>query len=508
MSGARPNLVLVMADQLAAAFLPCYGHPVVHAPHLDALARSGTVFESAYCASPLCAPSRSAMLAGRRPSEIGVYDNAAELAASTPTIAHLLRAGGYHTVLAGKMHFVGPDQLHGFEDRLTSDVYPAGFDWTPDWRLPSQTRLPWYHNMSGVLGAGVREAAMQTAYDDEVCFRAVERIRELAQRPDRRPFLLAVSFTNPHDPWEVRARHWDTYADRAIDPPAVAPIPRGQADPHSLRLRDMSGIDDHQLTEAQVMHGRRAYYAAISYLDERVGEVLAALRAHGFGDDTVVAFTADHGEMAGERGLWFKMSHFDGSARVPLVLAGPGVPRGRAPAPVSHLDLAPTLADLAGIGPGDSEFEGASLMPALTGTARGAPVISEYLAEGVTAPAVMVRRGRYKLIRCPGDPDQLYDLHADPRELANLAADAGHAGAHAALGAECDACWDMAAVRERVLRSQARRRRVSAALMRGTHTPWDHQPHVDASRQWVRGPAAEHPRPGVPLVPGSLPAEL
>ena len=202
---------------------------------------------------------------------------------------------------------------------------------------------------------------MQTAYDDEVCFRAVERIRELAQRPDRHPFFLAVSFTNPHDPWEVRARHWDIYADRAIDPPAVAPIPRAQADPHSLRLRDMSGIDDHPLTAAQVMHGRRAYYAAISYLDERVGEVLAALRAHGFGDDTVVAFTADHGEMGGERGLWFKMSLFDGSARVPLVLAGPGVPQGRVPAPVSHLDLAPTLADLAGIGPGDSEFEGASL---------------------------------------------------------------------------------------------------------------------------------------------------
>jgi choline-sulfatase len=386
-------------------------------------------------------------------------------------------------------------------------VYPAGFDWTPDWRLPSHTRLPWYHNMSGVLDAGVREAAMQTAYDDEVCFRAVERIRELAQRPDRRPFFLAVSFTNPHDPWEVRARHWDTYAARAIDPPAVAPIPRVEADPHSLRLRDMSGIDDHPLTAAQVLHGRRAYYASISYLDERVGEVLAALRAHGFGDDTVVVFTADHGEMAGERGLWFKMSHFDGSARVPLLIAGPGVPRARVPAPVSHLDLAPTLADVAGIGPGDSEFEGASLMLALTGTARDAPVVSEYLAEGVTAPAVMVRRGRYKLIRCPGDPDQLYDLDADPRELENLAADPAHAGAHAALEAECGARWDLAEVRERVLRSQARRRRVSAALLRGTHTPWDHQPYVDASRQWVRGPAASHPRPGGPLVPGGLPAE-
>ena len=128
-----PNILLVMADQLAAAHLPAYGNAVVQAPSLDALAREGVVFESAYCASPLCAPSRFALLTGRRPSAIGAYDNAAELPAATPTIAHVLRAAGYETTLAGKMHFVGPDQLHGFEERLTTDVYPSGFDWTPDW---------------------------------------------------------------------------------------------------------------------------------------------------------------------------------------------------------------------------------------------------------------------------------------------------------------------------------------------------------------------------------------
>jgi choline-sulfatase len=504
----RPNIVLVMADQLAAAFLPAYGHSVVHAPHLSALARAGTVFESAYCASPLCAPSRSAMLAGRRASTIGVFDNAAELPASTPTIAHLLRASGYHTVLAGKMHFVGPDQLHGFEERLTTDVYPAGFDWTPDWRLPSDVRLPWYHNLSGVLDTGVREAAMQTAYDDDVCFRAVERIRELGQRRDRQPFFLVVSFTNPHDPWEVRARHWDIYRDRAIDPPSVPAIPRSEADPHSVRLRDMCGLDERPLAHAEVLRGRRGYYAAITYMDERVGEVLGALRANGLEDGTVIAFTADHGEMGGERGLWFKMSFFEGSARVPLLLSGPGIAQGRVSAAVSHLDLAPTLAELADAAPGEVEFEGRSLVPALHGDPVGAgAVVSEYLAEGVTAPAVMLRRGRYKYIRCPGDPDQLFDVVADPHERVDLVADPAHAEACAALRGECGERWDLAGLRKRVLRSQARRRVVSAALATGTHTPWDHQPYIDASRQYVRGPTAAHPRPGAPLVPGSLPAE-
>ena len=362
------------------------------------------------------------MLAGRRASAIGAFDNAAELPAATPTIVHLLRASGYHTVLAGKMHFVGPDQLHGFEERLTTDVYPAGFDWTPDWRLDSGSRLPWYHNMSGVLGAGVREAAMQTAYDDEVCFRAVERIRELAQRPDRRPFLLVVSFTSPHDPWEVRARHWEMYRDDDIDLPAVAAIPRSQADPHSLRLRAMCGLDERPLDAAEIRRARHGYYAAVSYMDERVGEVTAALERTGLDGETVVAFTADHGEMGGERGLWFKMSFFEGSARVPLLVRGPGIAAGRVAGPVSHLDLAPTLAELAGTPLGEAEFEGRSLVSALHGRDPGAAtVVSEYLAEGVTQPAVMIRRGSYKYIRCPGDPDQLYDLAADPRELVNLA---------------------------------------------------------------------------------------
>jgi len=503
-SGARPNIVLVMADQLAATF--ALGHPVVRAPHLEGLAAAGTSFRSAYCASPLCAPSRSAMLAGRPPSAIGVYDNAAELPAATPTIAHVLRAQGYHTALAGKMHFVGPDQLHGFEERLTTDVYPAGFDWTPDWRLPSAERLSWYHNMNGVLDTGVREAAMQTAYDDEVCFRAVERIRELSLRPDRRPFFLVASFTNPHDPWEVRRRHWDAYRDDEIDLPAVAPIPREEADPHSIRLREMSGIDDRPLTEAEVLHARHGYYAAITYMDELVGRVLGALAATGLAEETVVVFTADHGEMAGERGLWFKMSFLDGSARIPFVWRGPGIVCQSVAGPVSHLDLAPTLAQMAGAEPMESAFAGRSLLPALGGANVPEGVVtSEYLAEGVTAPAVMVRRGRHKLVRCPGDPDLLYDLEADPRELHDLAGLLAHARVRDELSAEAERRWDLAALREDVLESQSQRRLVAAALTVGAHTPWDHQPFFDASRQYVRGPAAENPRPGAPLVPGGLP---
>jgi choline-sulfatase len=505
-SRERPNVLLVMADQLAASHLTAYGNTFVHAPYLEALARDGVVFESAYCASPLCAPSRCALLTGRLPSSTGAFDNATELPAATPTIAHVLRGAGYETTLAGKMHFVGPDQLHGFEERLTTDVYPAGFDWTPDWTRSPGERVDWYHNTASLLAAGEREAALQTDYDDEVCFRAVQRIRDLSLRPHAEPFFLTVSFTNPHDPWEIRRRYWELYAESAIAPPAVGPIPRNRADPHSLRLRAMVGLDRRPLSPGEVQHARHGYYAAVSYLDERIGEVLAALSATGLAERTVVVFTSDHGEMLGERGLWYKMSFLEDSARVPLIVRGPGLASRRVHAPVSQLDLAPTLAELAEAPAAGAAFEGSSLLPALRGESGGpGEAFGEYLAEGVQAPAVMIRRERHKFIRCPGDPDLLYDLANDPLELRNLADDADSADLASAFRAEADERWNVGELEQRVLESQRARQLVAGALAQGAYTPWDFQPYVDASLQYVRGEAARGPRPGRSRPAGGLP---
>jgi choline-sulfatase len=480
-----------MVDQLGAGWLPPDGHPVVQAPTITALARSGVVFESAYCPSPLCAPSRAGLLTGRLPSRTGVFDNAAELRASIPTVTHHLRAAGYATCLVGKMHFVGPDQLHGFEERLTTDIYPADLGWTPDWRRPVGDRLPWYHTMESVLSPGVCAASMQLDYDDEVAFRAVRRIFDFARAGRREPFFLLVSFSHPHDPWELRARDWERYDREAIDPPAVPAIPRPEADPHSVRLRDMIGIDDAAPSDEQVRTARHGYYAAISYVDERIGDVLAALRDAGLDGDTTVVLTADHGEMLGERGLWYKMSFFEPSARVPLIVSSSGrVAPGRRAAPVSLLDLAPTLLELASVRPSEElDMDGSSLVPLLeVGRAPERPsnVVAEYLAEGVTSPAVMVRRGRHKLIHCPGDPDQLYDLEDDPRELVNLAERPAHGGLHRELRAEVDAHWDLADLERRVLESQRERRLVAAALGAGRPHGWEFQPSADASKQYVR----------------------
>ena len=468
-----PNILLVMADQMAA------GVPA-DAPALDGLAADGVSFDAAYCPSPLCSPSRASMLTGLLPSRTGVFDNAAEMRASLPTVAHHLRAAGYATTLAGKMHFVGPDQHHGFEERLTPDVYPAGLEWTPDWRAGPEERLPWYHTMGSVLEPAAAPASMQGDYDDEVAFHATRALFDHARRRAGEPFFLVASFTHPHDPWEVPQRYWDRYDAAAIPPPAVGPIPLEQADPHSRRLRAMSGVDAAGLSEEQVRDARHGYLASVSFVDERIGRVLAALAESGLEERTVVVFTADHGEMLGERGLWFKMAFFEGSARVPLLVRLPGSVRAasRVARPVSLLDLMPTLLALAGVEVPDG-LDGTSLAGLLDGSGRGGPdeVVAEYLAEGVRDPAVMIRRGEHKYIRCGTDPELLYDLASDPRELNDLSASAPELCA--SLREAADARWDLDALRARVLASQEERRVVLGALARGRAHPWDYRPESD-----------------------------
>ncbi len=488
----RPNIVLVVADQLSALHLRAYGHLVTKTPVIDRLARAGVVFDNAYSPSPLCAPARSTLMSGLLPSSTGAYDNAAEFPSAIPTFAHYLRLEGYRTCLAGKMHFVGPDQLHGFEDRLTTDVYPADYGWTPDWRRGSERIDWWYHNMSSVKQAGTAEITNQLEYDDEVAFLAIRRIYDHARYDGDSPLCLCVSFTHPHDPYVARPAYWNLYADDEIDAPRIEAPPAAGLDPHSLRLRTASAMDELELTPSDVLTSRHGYYASLSYVDERIGEVLSALEACGLADDTIVILTSDHGDFLGERGLWYKMSFLEHAAHVPLVVAAPGrFAARRVREPVSLADLAPTLADLARPGLSGTlarPVDGRSLVPLLEGGSENpaGTVFAEYLAEGVLAPMFMVRRERWKLIRTRTDPDQLFDLDADPLELVNRADDPAAAGELAELGEIAEERWDAAALESEVLRSQQTRLMLFQALRRGSHFPWDYQPLRKASEQYTR----------------------
>jgi choline-sulfatase len=484
---SKPNILFLMADQMAPAALPFYGGTTALTPVMSKLASEGVVFASAYCGSPLCGPSRCSLLSGQLPSRIGAYDNACEFRADTPTFAHYLRRGGYRTIAAGKMHFVGPDQLHGFEERLTTDIYPADFSWTPDWTKP-QVRPTWYHSMTSVTTAGPCVRTNQIDFDDEVVFAARRKLFDLARASDPRPFFLMASLTHPHDPFVIPQRYWDLYEGKPIPPPRVR-IPRDRLDPHSLRLRHAIGADLEAVTDAQVVSARRAYYAAISYVDEQFGLILEILRETGLDQNTVIVLCGDHGEMLGERGLWYKMTFFEGGARVPMLIHAPRVFSPRVVSQsVSNIDLLPTLLDLAGLEPGDAApLDGRSLVALARGESTSEQAVyAEYMGEGAIAPIIMIRRGSLKFIRAPGDPDQLYDLAGDPDELVNLAADPAWRATTERFLAEIRQGWDLDRIASEVLASQRRRRLVAAANAIGVLQSWDYQPHRDASSEYVR----------------------
>lgn len=351
----RPNILVLMVDQLNGTLFPDGPADWLHAPNLKALAQRSVRFAKAYTASPLCAPGRASYMSGQLPRRTRVYDNAAEFASDIPTYAHHLRRAGYRTALSGKMHFVGPDQLHGFEERLTTDIYPADFGWTPDYRKPGERIDWWYHNLGSVTGAGIAEITNQLEYDDEVAFQAIARIYDNARGHDARPWMLTASFTHPHDPYVARRKYWDLYQDCGHLEPEVPAIPFDELDPHSQRIFNANDWRSFDITPNDIGKSRRAYFANISYLDDKIGSILEVLDATGQTENTVIVFVSDHGDMLGEKGLWFKMSFFEGSSRVPLMIAAPGLEPRRIDTPVSTLDVTPTLADLVGIDFGGSD---------------------------------------------------------------------------------------------------------------------------------------------------------
>jgi choline-sulfatase len=496
----RPNILFVMFDQMAALSLPVYGHPLVRMPNLEALAGRGTVFENAYCNAPLCSPARFALMTGHYPSRIGAYDNAAELPSDQPTWAHRLRALGYRTCLSGKMDFTGADPLHGFEERLTTDLSPSDFGWTPNWDRPDLVQ-PWYHTLGSVAEAGPCDYSLNMEYDEDACSKAIRWLHRHAGEADERPFALTVSFMHPHDPYQAPRPFWDWYDGVEIDAPQDDGQPLAARDAFGQRMHRLYDRGEIPIDARQTLRARRAYYGMLSYCDALLGRLLERLEVLGLGDRTLVVVTGDHGDMLGERGLWYKMVFFERAVRVPLVCAGPGLPAGRrVPAPVSHLDLLPTFTAIAGA---ETACDGRSLLPLLRGeTGAAREVVGEYMAEGYDHPLVMLRREHWKFIHSQAEGSFLYDLAADPQERRNIAdSDPGRA-----LRDEVERRWDLAALREAVLASQRRRRLVHDALIQGRIAPWDFEPRRNAAESYWRNYGDNRPDPDRALrLPRAIP---
>jgi choline-sulfatase len=300
-----------------------------------------------------------------------------------------------------------------------------------------------------------------------------------------------VSLTHPHDPYTITKKYWNLYDDVDIDLPKVR-IPKEELDSHSQRLMRVCDLWDQDFSDDQIKRAKRAYYGSVSYVDDCIGRLLGTLEEAGLADNTIIIFSGDHGDMLGERGLWYKMSYFESSVRVPLLVNYPKrfTPH-RVSQNVSTLDILPTICDLIGTKPAPFlPMDGVSMMPHLVED-KDLPdtVFAEYTGEGTVRPMMMIRRGPWKYITCPADAPQFYNLEQDPQELDNLARfvrEPAHTKEqHEAklmfekFDAEAKAKWDFDSITKQVLQSQRSRRVVWDALKEGTFTSWDFDPIDD-----------------------------
>lgn len=478
---------------MAANALAAYGNPTTITPHLDQLAEHGVVFENCYCNLPMCAPSRASMHASRLPFSIGMYDNASEFHADIPTFAHYLRSMGYRVELSGKMHFVGADQYHGYEKRHTTEIYPANFAWTVDWSQGREYR-PTNLTMAPIIESGPCIRSLQMDYDDEVAYTAKQALYDLARVQDERPFMLTVSFTSPHSPFVIGQPWWDLYDHEQIESPAVAPLALDEMDHLSRNLHYCQARHLYTVTDEHRRMARHGYYGMISFIDDKIGQLLDVLNSTGLGDNTIVVFAADHGEMMGERGMWFKQHFFEWASRVPFIVHSPArFKPQRISQNISLIDLMPTLLDCAT----DGEFnqyatpiDGQSLVPALHGDTDSLAdvAISEFAADGSTGPSRMVKRGRWKLMWLEGVDTLLYDVEADPNETTNLADDQAHTEIRAELEALLFDGFNPQQLIETISVSQRQRLQIHRAT--GGEPTWVNIVRTDDNERYIRNAGA------------------
>jgi arylsulfatase A-like enzyme len=454
---AQPNVLFMIADDLNN-YLGCYGDPRAKTPHLDKLAARGVKFERAYCTFPLCGPSRNSMLTGLYPNSTGILSNAQIFRQTIPkqlSLSQVFRQAGYFAARIGKLyHYNVPNSIgtNGHDDpgSWELEINPAGVD-----RLKEEPKI--FTLTPGQFGGTLSWYASPESdehHTDAMMARDAEWVLERCAKQKERPFFLAVGFFRPHTPYVApKVPYYGYYPEAEML--VVQGVKEDQADVPAAALGSYK-LEQDKLTDDLRRQCLQAYYASISFMDAQVGRVVDSLDKLGLAENTIIVFTSDHGYHMGEHGLWQKQSLFEGSSRVPMLVVAPGM-AGKGSvvkAPVSHLDLFPTLTELAGV-KAPANIQGQSLVPmlkdanalgrgwALTQVLRG----GDFNRQGA-APAkgdkgkrffgysLRTPRWRYTEWDEGTAGRELYDHDQDPQELTNLADKAEHAATVADLSTQ------------------------------------------------------------------------
>jgi choline-sulfatase len=506
----RPNILHILSDQHSPFVAHCYGDSVVQTPNLDRLAARGARFDAAYCPSPICVPSRASMLTGRHPYQNECWNNSHILDSGIPTFAHALGAAGYRTAVVGRMHSLGPDQLRGYSERLIGDHSPnfEGNPAPPRGLLDGTAgpaRVSLTNSGVGQGGYQVHDEYVTAAAVDWLNRRGIER-RSAAAGAAQQPFLLTVGYMLPHQPFVARREEFERYRGRV--PAPRHPHPPDPDHPYFHWWRQRTGIEE-EVGADVVDRCRTAYWALVDRLDHMIGQVLRALEENGFGGDTLIVYTTDHGEQNGEHGLWWKQTFYEASACVPLLLSWPGVLAAgqRCQRVVSALDVTATILDAAGA-PALPDMVGRSLLWILEadegqtdegrktkhgngaadalGHSSSVPrpssdtwedlAFSEFCVEDGWFQR-MIRSGPWKLNYYHGYRPQLFNLADDPDEVHDLAEDPRYAEVRGHLTARVLDGWNVEGVVRKweLKREQAQ---VLRAWARRTHPQDTHRWHL------------------------------
>ncbi|WP_165452493.1 sulfatase-like hydrolase/transferase [Paenibacillus thalictri] len=489
----KPNIILIVSDQHRGDFMGHRGNRTVNTPNLDRLAAGGVSFIQHYCNSPLCVPSRMSMLAGRHPHHTGVFGNEDCLASDMPTFAHSLALGGYQTVLCGRMHFVGADQRHGFHRRLVGDITPSytGGPKTDYGHLAGTSDS----DMISITLAGQGNNPVMR-YDEAVTSACEQFLEQSGDRTDGKPFLLTVGLYGPHNPYTCSPEEYARALAAMEQYNNIIPQ-QPNLHPWIESARQKAGLG--AMTKEQLKMARAHYIGLVNHLDGYIGRIVKA--AESLRRDTLLIYISDHGDMAGDHGLFWKRSFYEGAAKVPMIwypvvqqngnlLGSPG---RSVDVPTSLVDLAPTLAavthspelphpdghDLSVLlrEPGGSDSDD---MPSWKDRA----VYSELVIPGRT-PARMIRTENYKLVYYHGySALQLFDLDKDPHEVNDVSESSDYAGVKQRLLSRLTEHWDG----EELLRRRDRKRPDHEYMKKWGQTVgmgkldlWDYERHMSGS---------------------------
>lgn len=447
------NVLFLFSDEHQRDALGCYGHALVKTPNLDELAARGTRFTNAYTSSPICVPARASMATGEYVHKTRCWSNAQAYQGEPISWGHRLQSQGHRVDSIGKLHYRGKEYDNGFDNELLPLYIRNGLGWIKGLLRDHEAVLD-CSSYTAEIGPG---DSSYTQYDLGVTREACDWLSNTKNSNRDKPWALFVSWLRPHYPLTCPPEFYELYPLDKMDEARFTEPQQQPKHPVVQAIRRNFNYDSN-FTPGERQIARASYYGLCSFLDDQVGQVIAALEASGQADNTLIIYTSDHGDHNGNRGLWTKMTLYDESAAVPMIIAGPGMPKSKVVSTLSSLvDIYPTILSATGADDDGKHRPGIALQALARNGDFDRAILSEYHDGGSPTGMFMLRNTRWKYNYYPGYAAELFDMREDPDEQIDLAESEAHAGIRAQCHTQMLTLVDPDAANERAFADQAAR---------------------------------------------------